>query len=97
MRVTVQTVVGMRGWSMRAPAPTRRLPSSSLTERTEAVHSGQRSTSRRTAQTRSAGASTSMLVCCSTTSPQSCAAIGSGVTSAAQWRHTDVTGMPTFS
>ena len=95
--MTVQTVVGMRGWSMRARAPTRSSPSSSVTARTDAVHSGQRSTSRMIAQPRAAGASMSMLVCCSTTPPQACAATGSGVTSAAQWRHTDVTCMPTFS
>ena len=49
------------------------------------------------AHARSTGASMSMLVCCSTTSPQACAGTGSGVTSDAQWRHTDVTCIPTFS
>ena len=91
--VTVHLTVGMRGWSMVAVAPTRRGPSCSVTLRTDGVHSGQRSASLRMSQTRCDGAPTSTPTCCSTTPPQA----STVPTSAAQWRHTEVTCMPTFS
>jgi hypothetical protein len=55
--VTVHVVVGSLGWRMRTRDPTRRSPSSRRrTELTDAVHSGQRSTSHMTSHTRGAGA-----------------------------------------
>src|SRR3954452_14209072 len=65
--VTTYSVGGIRGCSTRTRDPTASGPSSKRrTEVTVDAHSGHRSTSRSTSQTCSTGASTSILVLCST-------------------------------
>ena len=61
--VTSQTSFGIRGCLISKRFPTSMpAPSRATTRSTDAVHSGQRSTSAKTSQTTAAGASISMLL-----------------------------------